>query len=82
MRLGSFKNHVTYDEKSFEQALNLSFEAKDANNTSLSFDVKTPQGSVVITDPTLEVVISLEARNPEHVGGGVIQWHPAPIHEE
>jgi hypothetical protein len=71
MRLGNFRDHVKYDERSFEQALNLSFEASDVQNSLLYFDVKTPVGSVVLTDPTLEVVISLTVSNPHRVGENV-----------
>jgi hypothetical protein len=42
MRIGAFRDHVKYDETSFEQALNSSFEATDVNNSLIYFDVKSP----------------------------------------
>jgi hypothetical protein len=73
MRLGGFRDYVKYDESSFEQALNLSFEGTDVNNHILYFDVKSPEGSVMITDPTLEVVIDIAVTNP-YAANGVVQY--------
>ena len=71
MRTSGFRNHEKYDESSFEQTLNLTFEATDVNNSFLYFDVKSPAGSVVLTDPTLEVEIRIDVEDPMHdqVGG-------------
>jgi hypothetical protein len=64
MRLGNFRDHVKYNERSFEQSMCISFEATDPHNTLICFDVRSPQGSVVLTDPTLEVVIGLTVLDP------------------
>jgi hypothetical protein len=64
MRLNGFRDHVKYDEDSFEQSVHLSFDAMDANNSQIYFDVKTPQGSVMLTDPTLEITIDLALKLP------------------
>jgi hypothetical protein len=71
MRISGFRNHVKYDESSFEQAMDLSFEAADVNNSILYFDVRTPTGSVMLTDPTLEVVIDIAVTTPQPAYGDV-----------
>jgi hypothetical protein len=51
--------------------MDLSFEAADVNNSILYFDVRTPTGSVMLTDPTLEVVIDIAVTTPQPAYGDV-----------
>ena len=42
MRLSGFRDHVKYDENSFKEAINISFDAVDVDNRLLYFDIKSP----------------------------------------